>query len=184
MIPALGGVCQYGCLGESLQGMVALTGSFSLSHSLFFPHSLHRTVVMPIANEFAPDVVLVSSGFDAVDGHASPLGGYKLTAKCKWLPSFPLFFSPPIHCLWMKRIQPWCCPTINKWPYSIHSKYILLFFLPWGNYWSDKVGLLKAIQWKHTFTFTITYWSVSKEAVFFSIGPVTSPNQHSFCLSV
>uniref|UniRef100_A0A674AXP0 Histone deacetylase n=1 Tax=Salmo trutta TaxID=8032 RepID=A0A674AXP0_SALTR len=41
-----------------------------------------RTVVMPIANEFAPDVVLVSSGFDAVEGHASPLGGYRLTAKC------------------------------------------------------------------------------------------------------
>ncbi|XP_037645005.1 histone deacetylase 4 isoform X1 [Sebastes umbrosus] len=41
-----------------------------------------RTVVMPIANEFAPDVVLVSSGFDAVDGHAPPLGGYTLTAKC------------------------------------------------------------------------------------------------------
>ncbi|XP_054871555.1 histone deacetylase 4 isoform X5 [Amphiprion ocellaris] len=40
-----------------------------------------RTVVMPIANEFAPDMVLVSSGFDAVDGHAPPLGGYKLTAK-------------------------------------------------------------------------------------------------------
>ncbi|XP_047456339.1 histone deacetylase 4 isoform X3 [Mugil cephalus] len=41
-----------------------------------------RTVVMPIANEFAPDMVLVSSGFDAVDGHAPPLGGYTLTAKC------------------------------------------------------------------------------------------------------
>ncbi|XP_015214727.1 histone deacetylase 4 isoform X3 [Lepisosteus oculatus] len=41
-----------------------------------------RTVVMPIANEFAPDVVLVSSGFDAVEGHPSPLGGYKVTAKC------------------------------------------------------------------------------------------------------
>ncbi|XP_016425792.1 histone deacetylase 4-like [Sinocyclocheilus rhinocerous] len=41
-----------------------------------------RTVVMPIANEFAPDVVLVSSGFDAVEGHPPPLGGYKLTAKC------------------------------------------------------------------------------------------------------
>jgi histone deacetylase 4/5 len=38
---------------------------------------------MPIANEFAPDVVLVSSGFDAVEGHPSPLGGYRLTAKCK-----------------------------------------------------------------------------------------------------
>ncbi|XP_065108335.1 histone deacetylase 4 isoform X1 [Paramisgurnus dabryanus] len=41
-----------------------------------------RTVVMPIANEFAPDVVLVSSGFDAVEGHPPPLGGYTLTAKC------------------------------------------------------------------------------------------------------
>lgn len=39
---------------------------------------------MPIANEFSPDVVLVSSGFDGVDGHAPPLGGYKLTAKCKY----------------------------------------------------------------------------------------------------
>lgn len=39
---------------------------------------------MPIANEFAPDVVLVSSGFDAVEGHAPPLGGYKLTAKCEY----------------------------------------------------------------------------------------------------
>jgi len=53
--------------------------------TLFFS----RTVVMPIANEFAPDVVLVSSGFDAVDGHAPPLGGYKLTAKCKCSPQLP-----------------------------------------------------------------------------------------------
>ncbi|XP_055020081.1 histone deacetylase 4 isoform X1 [Boleophthalmus pectinirostris] len=41
-----------------------------------------RTVVMPIANEFAPDIVLVSSGFDAVEGHPPPLGGYTLTSKC------------------------------------------------------------------------------------------------------
>lgn len=41
-----------------------------------------KTVVMPIANEFAPDVVLVSSGFDAVEGHPTPLGGYNLSAKC------------------------------------------------------------------------------------------------------
>lgn len=45
---------------------------------------------MPIAKEFAPDVVLVSSGFDAVEGHAPPLGGYRLTAKCKR----PLHTSP------------------------------------------------------------------------------------------
>ncbi|XP_043911097.1 histone deacetylase 5 isoform X2 [Protopterus annectens] len=41
-----------------------------------------RTVVMPIAFEFSPDVVLVSAGFDAVEGHLSPLGGYSVTAKC------------------------------------------------------------------------------------------------------
>ncbi|XP_068067942.1 histone deacetylase 5 isoform X3 [Anomalospiza imberbis] len=41
-----------------------------------------RTVVMPIANEFSPDLVLVSAGFDAVEGHLSPLGGYSVTAKC------------------------------------------------------------------------------------------------------
>ncbi|XP_058478123.1 histone deacetylase 4-like isoform X3 [Solea solea] len=41
-----------------------------------------RSVVMPIANEFAPNIVLVSSGFDAVEGHPPPLGGYTLTSKC------------------------------------------------------------------------------------------------------
>ncbi|XP_069472121.1 histone deacetylase 4 isoform X3 [Ambystoma mexicanum] len=41
-----------------------------------------RTVVMPIASEFAPEMVLVSAGYDAVDGHPAPLGGYKLSAKC------------------------------------------------------------------------------------------------------
>ncbi|XP_068530222.1 histone deacetylase 9 isoform X5 [Anas acuta] len=41
-----------------------------------------RTVIMPAANEFNPEIVLVSAGFDAVEGHDSPLGGYKVTAKC------------------------------------------------------------------------------------------------------
>lgn len=41
-----------------------------------------RSVVMPIAREFDPDVVLVSAGFDAADGHPSPLGGYKVSASC------------------------------------------------------------------------------------------------------
>ncbi|KAF7201081.1 histone deacetylase 5 isoform X2 [Nothobranchius furzeri] len=41
-----------------------------------------RTVVMPIAQQFSPDIVLVSAGFDAVEGHQSPLGGYNVSAKC------------------------------------------------------------------------------------------------------
>lgn len=39
---------------------------------------------MPIAHEFSPDVVLVSAGFDAVEGHLSPLGGYSVTARCEF----------------------------------------------------------------------------------------------------
>lgn len=48
---------------------------------------------MPIAHEFAPDVVLVSSGFDAVEGHPAPLGGYNLSAKCKffWAVKFHIY---------------------------------------------------------------------------------------------
>lgn len=41
-----------------------------------------RSVVMPIAREFNPDIVLVSAGFDATDGHAPPLGGYRVSPAC------------------------------------------------------------------------------------------------------
>lgn len=41
-----------------------------------------RTVVMPIARDFAPDIVLVSAGFDAASGHPPPLGGYVVSPAC------------------------------------------------------------------------------------------------------
>ncbi|EEB14313.1 histone deacetylase 7A, putative [Pediculus humanus corporis] len=41
-----------------------------------------RTIVMPIAKKFDPDIVLVSAGFDAAAGHPPPLGGYKVSASC------------------------------------------------------------------------------------------------------
>ncbi|XP_028415768.1 histone deacetylase 4-like isoform X1 [Dendronephthya gigantea] len=41
-----------------------------------------RTVVMPLAREFAPDIVLVSAGFDAAGGHSPQLGGYEVSAAC------------------------------------------------------------------------------------------------------
>ncbi|PIK56671.1 putative histone deacetylase 4 isoform X7 [Apostichopus japonicus] len=41
-----------------------------------------RTVVLPIAKEFSPDVVLVSAGFDAAVGHPAPLGGYQVSPQC------------------------------------------------------------------------------------------------------
>uniref|UniRef100_A0A671Q3B5 Histone deacetylase n=1 Tax=Sinocyclocheilus anshuiensis TaxID=1608454 RepID=A0A671Q3B5_9TELE len=53
--------------------------SFMLIHSAL---TVNKTVVMPIASEFAPDLVLVSAGFDAVEGHPPPLGGYQLTSRC------------------------------------------------------------------------------------------------------
>lgn len=41
-----------------------------------------RTVVMPIAREYAPDIILVSAGFDAATGHPPPLGGYVVSPAC------------------------------------------------------------------------------------------------------
>ena len=43
-----------------------------------------RSIVIPIAKEFQPDIVLVSAGFDAAAGHSPALGGYQVTAACKW----------------------------------------------------------------------------------------------------
>lgn len=41
-----------------------------------------RTIVMPIAKDYQPDVILVSAGFDAATGHAPPLGGYHVSPAC------------------------------------------------------------------------------------------------------
>ena len=41
-----------------------------------------RSVVMPIAAEFCPDLVLVSCGFDAAAGHPHPMGGYVVSTAC------------------------------------------------------------------------------------------------------
>ncbi len=42
-----------------------------------------RSVVMPIAEAYQPQIVLVSCGFDGTEGHPKELGGYKLTPTCK-----------------------------------------------------------------------------------------------------
>ncbi|CAF4113896.1 unnamed protein product [Rotaria sp. Silwood2] len=41
-----------------------------------------RSVVMPILEQFQPQIILVSCGFDACIGHPHPLGGYELTPTC------------------------------------------------------------------------------------------------------
>ncbi|KAB0405534.1 hypothetical protein E2I00_002687, partial [Balaenoptera physalus] len=70
--------------GSGAPEEVQLLGSNWEDHASQLPlHAEQRTVVMPIAHEFSPDVVLVSAGFDAVEGHLSPLGGYSVTARCE-----------------------------------------------------------------------------------------------------
>jgi len=44
-----------------------------------------RSVVMPIAKSFKPQIVLVSCGFDGTESHPKELGGYKLTPTCMLL---------------------------------------------------------------------------------------------------
>ncbi|XP_026162146.1 histone deacetylase 7-like isoform X2 [Mastacembelus armatus] len=68
--------------GEGFNVNVAWTGGLNPPMGDAEYLAAFRAVVMPIAHEFSPDVVLVSAGFDAVEGHSASLGGYKVTAKC------------------------------------------------------------------------------------------------------
>uniref|UniRef100_A0A8C2D7Z8 histone deacetylase n=1 Tax=Cyprinus carpio TaxID=7962 RepID=A0A8C2D7Z8_CYPCA len=81
--PGSGGPAEVGSgAGEGFNVNVAWTGGLDPPMGDAEYLAAFRTVVMPIAQEFSPDVVLVSSGFDAAEGHPAPLGGYKVTAKC------------------------------------------------------------------------------------------------------
>ncbi|XP_041097512.1 histone deacetylase 7 isoform X5 [Polyodon spathula] len=81
--PGSGGPSEVGTgPGTGFNVNVAWTGGFDPPMGDAEYLAAFRTVVMPIAQEFSPDVVLVSSGFDAADGHPPPLGGYKVSAKC------------------------------------------------------------------------------------------------------
>lgn len=59
---------------------VAWSGTESMSDAEYM--AAFRTIVMPIAQDFEPDVVLVSCGFDAAPGHPAQLGGYSVSAAC------------------------------------------------------------------------------------------------------
>nr|QSX72313.1 histone deacetylase 4 [Halisarca dujardinii] len=41
-----------------------------------------RSVVIPLAYEYKPDVILVSAGFNATEGHQHTLGGYSVSPQC------------------------------------------------------------------------------------------------------
>ncbi|XP_048808192.1 histone deacetylase 9 isoform X5 [Lagopus muta] len=68
--------------GEGFNINIAWTGGLDPPMGDVEYLTAFRTVIMPAANEFDPEIVLVSAGFDAVEGHDPPLGGYKVTAKC------------------------------------------------------------------------------------------------------
>ncbi|XP_064401979.1 histone deacetylase 4-like [Halichondria panicea] len=44
--------------------------------------SVFRSLVVPICREFNPDLILVSAGFNATEGHPPTLGGYSVSPKC------------------------------------------------------------------------------------------------------
>ncbi|XP_030590085.1 histone deacetylase 7 isoform X2 [Archocentrus centrarchus] len=69
-------------VGEGFNVNVAWTGGLDPPMGDAEYLAAFRSVVMPIAQEFSPDVVLVSAGFDAAEGNPAPLGGYNVSAKC------------------------------------------------------------------------------------------------------
>ncbi|XP_012285218.1 histone deacetylase 4 isoform X3 [Orussus abietinus] len=81
--PGTGGPTECGA-GEGLGYNVNVAWSGGLNPPMGDAEYLaaFRTIVMPIAKEFDPDVVIVSAGFDAAIGHPAPLGGYKVSPAC------------------------------------------------------------------------------------------------------
>uniref|UniRef100_UPI00358E24CD histone deacetylase 4-like isoform X1 n=2 Tax=Myxine glutinosa TaxID=7769 RepID=UPI00358E24CD len=69
-------------LGEGYTVNVAFSGGLEPPVGDAEYLAAFRTVVMPIAIEFEPELILVSAGFDALKGHPSVLGGYNLTPNC------------------------------------------------------------------------------------------------------
>ncbi|XP_060931244.1 histone deacetylase 7 [Limanda limanda] len=81
--PGSGSAAEVGSgAGEGFNVNVAWTGGLDPPMGDAEYLAAFRSVVMPIAQEFSPDVVLVSAGFDAAEGNPAPLGGYKVSAKC------------------------------------------------------------------------------------------------------
>uniref|UniRef100_H3BWC9 Histone deacetylase n=1 Tax=Tetraodon nigroviridis TaxID=99883 RepID=H3BWC9_TETNG len=68
--------------GEGFNVNIAWTGGLDPPMGDAEYLAAFRSVVMPIAQEFSPDVLLVSAGFDAAEGNPALLGGYKVSAKC------------------------------------------------------------------------------------------------------
>ncbi|XP_052455752.1 histone deacetylase 7 isoform X1 [Carassius gibelio] len=68
--------------GEGYNVNVAWSGGLSPPMGDAEYLAAFRTVVMPIAHEFSPDVVLVSAGFNATEGHKEDQGGYRVSAEC------------------------------------------------------------------------------------------------------
>ncbi|XP_067211637.1 histone deacetylase 4 isoform X4 [Linepithema humile] len=81
--PGTGGPTECGA-GEGLGYNVNVAWSGCLNPPMGDAEYLaaFRTIVMPIAKEFDPDIVIVSAGFDAAVGHPAPLGGYKVSPAC------------------------------------------------------------------------------------------------------
>ncbi|XP_031625009.1 histone deacetylase 4 isoform X4 [Contarinia nasturtii] len=81
--PGTGGPTECGSgIGVGFNVNVAWSGGLSPSLGDAEYLAAFRTVVMPIAREFAPDIILVSAGFDAAVGHPPPLGGYVVSPAC------------------------------------------------------------------------------------------------------
>ncbi|XP_011496681.1 PREDICTED: histone deacetylase 4 [Ceratosolen solmsi marchali] len=81
--PGTGGPTECGA-GEGLGYNVNVAWSGGLNPPMGDAEYLaaFRSVVMPVAKDFDPDLVLVSAGFDAASGHPAPLGGYKVSPAC------------------------------------------------------------------------------------------------------
>ena len=80
--PGTGDASECGADGKSLGKTINVAWSGNLN-SYYYGDAEYlaafRTIVMPVIEEWQPEMVLVSCGFDAAKNHSANLGGYNLT---------------------------------------------------------------------------------------------------------
>jgi len=85
--PGTGDLSEVGSSGESLGKTINISWSGDVNYFGDAEYlAAFRTVVLPVIQEWKPEFVLCSCGFDAAEGHPPQLGGYNLSpAMFGWM---------------------------------------------------------------------------------------------------
>ena len=93
--------------------------------------------MVPIAQEFNPDLILVSAGFNATEGHPPTLGGYSVTPTCKPKLQSPASLLLQLFGCWLLGRQcsqlEYSISGLNEALDGMAIRYFMIYEIPYGH---------------------------------------------------